>query len=325
MRVRPFGSLGTVSTVSLGGGGIGGVWGPTTREEAVATVHEAVEAGITLLDVAPAYGRGEAERVIGEAFVGALPAGVRVATKCALLAPWSVVKERVAAPDFGADALEAILRESVRDSLERLRLERIDLLFLHDQIVPDGPLGSAAEPGTPRSMFTDLVRPTLVRLVDDGTVGAWAISARGEFGALRATLAEEPLPAAAQVTINLLSSPAATGADWGAFELAELATQRGLGVMGIQPTQGGALTDHFDRPVNEASTALYARAAGFRWLAAELGMSPALLAHRYALSIPGVSTVTLGVKNRTELREALEAESLGPLPPRQLAQVEASV
>ena len=37
------------------------------------------------------------------------------------------------------------------------------------------------------------------------------------------------------------------------------------------------------------------------------------LAHRYALTLPGVATVTLGVKNRVELREALEVESAGPL------------
>ena len=42
-------------------------------------------------------------------------------------------------------------------------------------------------------------------------------------------------------------------------------------------------------------------------------MSPALLAHRYALSMEHVSTVVLGVKNRIELQECLAAEKLGPL------------
>jgi diketogulonate reductase-like aldo/keto reductase len=62
-----------MSCLTLGGGGIGQVWGPTSRDEAVATVREAVEAGITFLDVAPAYGSGEAELVIGAAFNGRLP------------------------------------------------------------------------------------------------------------------------------------------------------------------------------------------------------------------------------------------------------------
>src|ERR671936_953733 len=81
MSTRTLGRLWPVSALTLGGGGLGQLWGSTTREEAVATVREAVDAGITLLDLAPRYGDGEAERAIGEAFDGRLPAGVRVSTK----------------------------------------------------------------------------------------------------------------------------------------------------------------------------------------------------------------------------------------------------
>src|SRR2546427_6326279 len=84
MQQRTFGKLGDISALTLGGGGIGQVWGPTTRDEALATVQEAWAAGITCFDVAPSYGRGEAEVVLGEAFGGRLPAGVRVSTKCAV-------------------------------------------------------------------------------------------------------------------------------------------------------------------------------------------------------------------------------------------------
>src|SRR5205085_12526305 len=80
---RPFGQLGDISALTLGGGGIGQVWGPTTREEAMATVRAAWEAGSTCFDVAPSYGRGEAEVVLGEAFAGRLPRGVRASSKCA--------------------------------------------------------------------------------------------------------------------------------------------------------------------------------------------------------------------------------------------------
>ncbi len=82
MRQRPFGKLGTASALTLGGGGIAGIWGQTNREECVATVREAADSGIDLLDLAPSYGNGEAENVIGEAFDGKLPDGVRVTTKC---------------------------------------------------------------------------------------------------------------------------------------------------------------------------------------------------------------------------------------------------
>ena len=52
MRTRTFGVLGQVSALALGGGGIGQVWGATSREETVAPVRDALDAGITLLDVA---------------------------------------------------------------------------------------------------------------------------------------------------------------------------------------------------------------------------------------------------------------------------------
>jgi aryl-alcohol dehydrogenase-like predicted oxidoreductase len=87
MRTRSLGQLGLVSALTLGGGGLGQLWGGTTREEAVATVREAVDAGITLLDLAPRYGDGEAERVIAEAFAGQLPTGVKITTKCRVSNP----------------------------------------------------------------------------------------------------------------------------------------------------------------------------------------------------------------------------------------------
>jgi aryl-alcohol dehydrogenase-like predicted oxidoreductase len=79
-RKRTFGTLGEVSALTLGGGGIGQVWGTTSREETVATAREATELGITFFDLAPSYGSGEAEMVIGETFGRRLPDGVRVST-----------------------------------------------------------------------------------------------------------------------------------------------------------------------------------------------------------------------------------------------------
>jgi aryl-alcohol dehydrogenase-like predicted oxidoreductase len=95
--------------------------------------------------------------------------------------------------------------------------------------------------------------------------------------------------------------------------------------MCIRPTQSGALTDAFDRPVDEESAADFRRAEPFRQLARQLGIPTAVLAHQYALSMPGVSTVTLGVKNRHELRAALDAEAQGPLPASLVNQIDQAV
>jgi aryl-alcohol dehydrogenase-like predicted oxidoreductase len=66
----------------------------------------------------------------------------------------------------------------------------------------------------------------------------------------------------------------------------------------------------------------FRRAEPFRELSKELGESPAALAHRYALSMDGIATVVLGVKNRTELRECVEAEAKGPLAPEIIALID---
>ncbi len=84
MRKHEFGELFDVSRLTLGGGGIGQVWGPTSRDEAIATVRAAHEAGVNLFDMAPLYGNGEAETVMGLAFASGYPEDARVTTKCML-------------------------------------------------------------------------------------------------------------------------------------------------------------------------------------------------------------------------------------------------
>jgi aryl-alcohol dehydrogenase-like predicted oxidoreductase len=124
MEQRTLGALGPASMLTLGGGGLGQVWGTTTREECVATVREAAAAGVTLFDMAPLYGRGLAEEVLGEAFDGRLPEGARVSTKCLL-------------GDPPPGEVPARLERSLEESLARMRLDRVDLFILHGQVVPD--------------------------------------------------------------------------------------------------------------------------------------------------------------------------------------------
>jgi len=64
------GPLGPVSRLTLGGGGLGQLWGRTDRDECVATLQAAVDGGIDLIDLAYRYGNGEAEEVFGIAFDG---------------------------------------------------------------------------------------------------------------------------------------------------------------------------------------------------------------------------------------------------------------
>src|SRR5712691_2594677 len=320
MQQHQFGRLWPVSRLTLGGGGLGMVWGETTFDECVATAHAAVAAGINLIDLAPRYGDGKAEQVVGEAFGGRLPDGVRVTSKCNLGNP-------------SPETIEPLLRQSIEGSLKRLRLPRLDLFLLHSNVVPDkdhmARRPDAASRMTIYATFVEYVRPVFERLVGEGLIGAWGLTGIGHPDTIIKLLGERPAPAAVQCIANLLDSPGGLKFfDGPATPRAVMtaAHANGVGVMGIRAVQAGALTSAIDRPLPADHPEMrdYARAAGFRRLAAELGMTPALLAHRYALSLD-IDTLVLGVKNRRELAECVAAAEAGSLPADLLARLDKSV
>jgi aryl-alcohol dehydrogenase-like predicted oxidoreductase len=320
MRQHRFGKLSPVSTLTLGGGGLGMLWGETTHAECIATVHAAVAAGINLIDLAPRYGEGKAELVVGEAFAGGLPEGVRVTSKCNLGNP-------------PPGDIEPLLRQSIEASLKRLRLPRLDLFFLHSNVVPDAHhlarRPDAASRMTLYATFVERVRPLFEQLVAEGLIGAWGLTGIGHPDTIIKLLNERPAPAAVQCIANLLDSPGGLKFfDGPAKPRAVIAAARanGVGVMGIRAVQAGALTSAIDRPLPADHPEMrdFARAAGFRQLAGELGITPAVLAHRYALSLP-IDTLVLGVKNRQELAECIAAAADGPPPGELLARIDQTV
>ena len=107
-----------------------GIWDPPKdHDEAIRVLRRALELGITLIDTADSYGPEVSERLIAEALYP-YPPDLVIATKAGLRRP---------GPDqWREDGRPEYLRERVHGSLERLRLERIDLLQLHriDSKVP---------------------------------------------------------------------------------------------------------------------------------------------------------------------------------------------
>ena len=123
----------TVSRVGLGSWGMAGDtypygWGPQDRDEALATVAAAVELGVNWIDTAPVYGRGRAERLVGQV-VAKIPAADRpyVFTKAGL--SWETRSPADPAPQRVGDPQR--LRREVEASLRRLQVERIDLYQMH--------------------------------------------------------------------------------------------------------------------------------------------------------------------------------------------------
>ena len=313
MQQHPLGKLWSVSRLTLGGGGLGQIWGETSRKEAVATVRAAVDAGINLFDLAPGYGRGEAEAVIGDAFQGDPDPGLRFTTKCQLGSP-------------PAGEIESQMRRRLERSLSAMQLERVDLYFLHSNIVPDDYRFPDPEItpevqsrfATTWTRYVEEVIPAFEALVADGLIGAWGITGTGLPETILDALQYEKKPSVVQAIANCLDSPGGIrryAEDPQARNIITAAVRQNVGVLGIRAVQAGALTDQLDRelPRNHPESQDFRRAAPLRNLAAELGISTAYLAHAYALSMPGVDSVVLGVKNRTELAECVAAEAASPL------------
>jgi len=317
MKKKPFGPLGEVSVLTLGGGGIGQIWGANTREECSATIHAALDAGIDLLDTAPMYGNCEA--IVGETFGGRLPRGLRITTKHGLGTP---------APR----EVEKLLTASLEKSLATMRVDHVDIFFLHSNICDDGYV-YARRPdmqdtfATRWSVYIECVIPAFEKLKAAGKIATWGITGSGVPDTIIRALRHEKKPAYVQAVTNLLDSAGSLrryAEPAKPREIIRVANEQGVGVLGIRAVQAGALTAVVDRELtpNNPDRKDYEHAAPFRALAAEIGEDPAVLAHRYALAMPGVSTVILGVKNRAELAQCVDAAAR-PLDVATMARIDA--
>lgn len=140
MKRNPIRSTGlSLTELTLGGAALGNLYTPITDEDAEAAVEAAWAAGIRSFDTAPHYGLGLSERRMGKALAGRPRDEFVISTKVGrLLIPNGEPKgldPHFAVPathrrlwDFSAEGV----RRSVDDSLERLGLDRIDILYLHD-------------------------------------------------------------------------------------------------------------------------------------------------------------------------------------------------
>ena len=318
MQYTKLGPFENISRLTLGAAGLGHVWGETTDDEAHSTLDAAIDAGINLIDCAPIY--GTAETLLAKHFKGKLPEGVRITTKCFL-----------GNPDAGT-AGDKITR-SLEASLKAMDLEAVDIFFLHNFIAEAGadiPVGAnrIREFITPWDQYVEEVIPAFETLKNRGLIKAWAITGTGVPGTIRKALKLDNKPDIVQAIANLMDSPGALkryAEPATPRETIDTAVSEGIGVMGIRAVQAGALTDAIDRPLKEThpETKDFVRARPFRDLCAKYGLSAAATAHRYALSMSGVDTVVLGVKNRTELAECIGAEAAGPMPDELVAEIDA--
>ncbi|MCA1366921.1 aldo/keto reductase [Bradyrhizobium sp. BRP14] len=134
--IREIGRSGVAApAVGLGTWAIGGwMWGGTDERESIAAIQASLDAGVTLIDTAPAYGLGRAEEIVGRAVAGRRDKAV-IATKCGLV--WHTGQGNHFLDQEGKPVHRYLGRESifheVEQSLKRLGTDYIDLYITHWQ------------------------------------------------------------------------------------------------------------------------------------------------------------------------------------------------
>ena len=136
MRLRKLGHSNIeVSVIGLGTWAMGGwMWGGTDERASLEAIRASLDAGVNLIDTAPAYGLGKAETLVGKAIKGRRDEVV-LSTKCGLV--WHT---RAGKHFFDEDGRPvhrylgaASIRHELEQSLKRLQTDHIDLYFTHWQ------------------------------------------------------------------------------------------------------------------------------------------------------------------------------------------------
>jgi aryl-alcohol dehydrogenase-like predicted oxidoreductase len=162
MKKRQLGEKGPrVSAFGLGCMAMSGMYGPADRAESIATIHAALEAGITLLDTGDFYGMGHNEMLIGEALKGTKRDTAVVSVKFGALRDpaggWS-----------GVDARPAAVKNFLAYSLQRLGLDHIDI-YRPARLDPKVPIEETV------GAMAELVRAGYVRHIGLSEVGSETI------------------------------------------------------------------------------------------------------------------------------------------------------
>ncbi|MHA4987404.1 aldo/keto reductase [Cetobacterium somerae] len=112
-----------LSSVGFGCWAIGGTWNNTEDQKSIETIKKAVELGINFFDVAPIYGMGHSEKILGESLKDYDRSSLFIATKCGLI--WD--ENKVVTKSISRESLY----KELNASLERLQTSYIDLYQIH--------------------------------------------------------------------------------------------------------------------------------------------------------------------------------------------------
>jgi L-galactose dehydrogenase/L-glyceraldehyde 3-phosphate reductase len=317
MRHRAFGGTGLdVSEIGFGCGPTAGLLIDGTPNQRRSVIDYALRLGINYFDTAAAYGNGKSEANLGQT-LAELSARPVIATKVTL--EWNDLEN-----------ISSAIEKSVAASLARLRVERLDVLHLHNRVgsvrAARSPHGSGATLSVADVLEDRGVVETLRRLQSDGCVGAIGCCAFG--GEHEAVTAIVDSGAFSSVLINYSilnatawkSAPPSIGIDYA--EIGARAAASGMAVVGLRVLEGGLLSG-LPRPASAADAGSHAQSAQQEALRAlcEPGDDVAALAIRFAITNAQLATVLIGFSDEQQVRQAAEYARRGPLSPRLMQRI----
>lgn len=295
-----------VTRLGLGLASLGGMFAPVTEVDARATIDAAWRAGVRLFDTAPVYGYGRSEVRAGRALVERPREEFVLCTKVGrLIEPGGPDTQSIWAdppPGLGPRLDYSVpgVVASVEASLERLGLDRIDVVHIHD---PDLRFAEAS---------TEAVR-ALLELRASGVIGALSIGVNDAETAVRFLR----VTGDSGIDCVLLAGRYTVLDRSGATELLPLCRQLGVVVLAAGVFGGGVLADPVDggrHGFARIPQALAARIAVVRAACDRHGVSPLAAAAQFPLTDPSVAAVIVGARSAAEI-EQTAAMFAHPVPP----------
>ena len=303
MEFRQLGNSGLqVPVLCFGAGTFGGgneffrAWGETDVQEAIRQIDVCLEAGVNFFDTADVYSQGLSEEILGDAIRHVPREKVLISSKATF--PFGD------GPNNSGSSRQHLMRQ-IEGSLKRLKTDYIDVYHMHgfDALTPQEETLSTLD---------EAVRQGKLRYIAASNFSGWhlqkslAISAR--YGWTRYV--------GHQVYYSLV------GRDY-EWELMPQALAEGVGALVWSPLGWGRLTGKIRRgqPLPQVSrlhktaeqgppvpdNLLYGVVDALESLAAETGKSVPQLAINWLLRKPSISTVIIGARNETQLRDNLAA------------------
>ncbi len=283
-----------ISRFGLGAAAFGGLYKSVSLQDCQETTEIALKRGATYIDTAPHYGKGVSEKRLGEILKGKDRKGFQISSKVGRI----LVKTGYEVDDFFKDAdvtktriydySASGIERSIKDSLERLQMDYLDIVFIHD---PEGNEEIAISEGA----------RALSNLRDKGIIKAYGIGMN---------ICETPTRFIRETDIDLvlIAGRYSLLDQTAAIELFPAAQARGVDVIVAGVFNSGVLANPKSGATYDympAPDRLISRATVIKETATRFGISLQAAATQFPLRHPAVKAILVGCRSKQEVESNL--------------------